>query len=50
VMAGIQELTGQTYVDVYASRVKHGDLLGVDVTDRILERPGQNTPAPESRP
>ncbi len=50
VMAGIQELTGQTYVDVYASRVKHGDLLGADVTDRILERPGQNTPAPEPRP
>lgn len=40
IMAAIQQLTGQQYVDVYAQRVKHGDLVGVDVSDRVRERPG----------
>ena len=40
VMSAIQELTGQQYVDVYASRVKHGDLQGADLTDRELDHPG----------
>ncbi|WP_316670002.1 lysophospholipid acyltransferase family protein [uncultured Propionibacterium sp.] len=32
VMARIQELSGQEYVDVYASRVKYGNLRGRDLT------------------
>lgn len=40
VMAAIQQLSGQTYVDVYGSRVKHGDLKGSDLSDRVKPRPG----------
>lgn len=42
VMAAIQQLTGQVYVDVYGSRVKHGDLAGQDVSDRIRTTPGSD--------
>lgn len=45
VMAAIQQLTHQQYVDVYASRVKHGDLVGVDTSDRVREHPGSIAPA-----
>lgn len=46
VMAAIQELTGQDYVDVYASRVKYGDLKDHDISDREKERPGGGDPPP----
>ncbi len=50
IMAAIQELTGQDYVDVYASRVKYGDLKGVDISDRVKERPGGGDPPPYPEP
>lgn len=47
VMRAIQELTGQAYVDVYASRVKHGDLKDSGADEFVLERPGGgDVPAP----
>lgn len=49
IMAAIQSLTGQRYVNVFASRVKVGDLQGVDVSDRVQLRPGGG-PAPKGRP
>lgn len=39
IMHSIQELTGQSYVDVYGWRVKHGDLKGVDVSEHALPTP-----------
>lgn len=39
-MASIQRLTGQVYVDVYASRVKHGDLSDGGSDAFIRPRPG----------
>lgn len=44
-LAAIQRLTGQEYADVYASRVKHGDLKGRGSDDFVLPRPGGG-PAP----
>ena len=48
VMAGVQELTGQRYVDVYSTRVKFGDLKGTDLTPHVRERPGADRPLPEA--
>ena len=51
VMAAIQRLTGQAYVDVYGSRVKHGDLKGADLTQYEIAGPGGKEPpavAPEA--
>ncbi|WP_328701990.1 lysophospholipid acyltransferase family protein [Aestuariimicrobium ganziense] len=48
VMAAIQQLTGQTYVDVYSTRVKFGDLKGADLTPHMLEHPGAARPQAES--
>lgn len=45
-LAAIQSLTGQDYVDVYASRVKTGDLVEVGGDAFIKPRPGGG-PAPE---
>ncbi|HMR48506.1 MAG TPA: lysophospholipid acyltransferase family protein [Arachnia sp.] len=39
-MASIQRLTGQVYVDVYAARVKHGDLADGGADAFINPRPG----------
>ena len=39
-MASIQKLTGQVYVDVYAARVKSGDLSDGGADDFISPRPG----------
>ena len=50
IMAAIQELTGQTYVDVYGARVKHGDLVDTDVSDRIVSRPGLDATPPVMSP
>ena len=46
-LAAIQELTGQEYADVYASRVKHGDLQEAGSDGFVLPRPGGG-PAPEA--
>lgn len=40
VMAAVQQLTGQDYVDVYATRAKFGDLKDVDRSAYIKPRPG----------
>ena len=45
----IQELTGQEYADVYATRVKHGDLKEVGSDEFLLPRPGGG-PAPQDVP
>ena len=42
----IQQLTGQTYVDVYASRVKRGDLRDADTSRFVLDHPNHNQPVP----
>lgn len=49
VMAAIQELTGQEYVDVYGTRAKHGDLKGQDLSAYVRPRPGtpKSTPPAE---
>lgn len=44
-LAAIQRLTGQEYADVYASRVKFGDLRDTGSDDFLLPRPGGG-PAP----
>lgn len=46
-LAAIQRLTGQQYADVYASRVKHGDLKDTGSDAFVLPRPGGG-PAPLS--
>lgn len=46
VMAEIQQLTGQTYVDVYASRVKKGDLRGQTAAEFELPHPNANQETP----
>lgn len=46
-LAAIQKLTGQEYADVYASRVKHGDLQEAGSDAFVLPRPGGG-PAPEA--
>lgn len=40
VMAQVQRLSGQEYVDVYGASVKHGDLVGSEVSERVLPFPG----------
>ena len=44
VMAAIQQLTGQRYVEVYGWQVKHGNLKGKDMSDREMEAPGGGEP------
>ncbi|MFT8395509.1 lysophospholipid acyltransferase family protein [Propionibacterium sp.] len=39
VMARIQQLTGQEYVDVYATRVKRGNLQGADLASYLKATP-----------
>lgn len=48
-LSAIQQLTGQEYADVYATRVKHGDLKDVGSDEFLLPRPGGG-PAPELAP
>lgn len=46
IVAAIAELSGQTYVDVYASTIKSGNYAG-DVAAKVLPRPGAGaTPPP----
>ena len=40
IMAAIQELTGQEYVDVYATSLKSGALAGRDIEEKVMARPG----------
>lgn len=49
-MAAIQRLTGQEYLDVYGTRVKHGDLKGKDTSEFVLPHPGGGEPPEESAP
>jgi len=46
VMAAIQELTGQTYVDAYGSSVKFGGMSEEEARRRILPRPGAGAEPP----
>lgn len=39
VMARVQQLTGQAYVDVYATRVKRGNLRGADLSSYLKATP-----------
>lgn len=48
VMTAIQQLTGQEYCDVYASRVKMGDLKDADLSRFVLDHPGAGRPTPPS--
>lgn len=50
VMAAIQELSGQTYVEAYGTSVKSGSLTKAEADARILERPGINTVEPDAAP
>jgi len=47
-MGAISDLTGQSYVDVYGFRVKHGNLKGKDVSKFVKPRPG-GKPLPPPR-
>jgi 1-acyl-sn-glycerol-3-phosphate acyltransferase len=47
VMAAIQELSGQTYIDAYASSVKRGALTQAASDARILARPGLGATPPQ---
>ncbi|NLE98529.1 MAG: 1-acyl-sn-glycerol-3-phosphate acyltransferase [Propionibacterium sp.] len=44
VMAAIQQLTGQAYVDVYGARVKHGNLKDADLSEYEIGSPGGGVP------
>ncbi|TDT32772.1 1-acyl-sn-glycerol-3-phosphate acyltransferase [Naumannella halotolerans] len=47
IMTRIQELTGQTYVEVYASSVKAGQYDAAELDERVRTRPGSGiAPAP----
>lgn len=46
IMAAIQRLTGQTYVDVYASSVKSQALDPAALADKVLPRPGAGQTKP----
>ncbi len=46
IMAAIQQLTGQEYVDVYASSVKSGSVPPEELERRVLARPGLGTSKP----
>ena len=44
VVAAIQQLTGQEYADVYATRVKYGDLKDIGSDEFLRDRPGSGVP------
>ncbi|MDO5499356.1 MAG: lysophospholipid acyltransferase family protein [Propionibacteriaceae bacterium] len=46
IMAAVQELTGQEYVDVYATSVKSGALDGRNIDDKVMARPGLGSRVP----
>ena len=47
VMAAIQDLSGQTYVDAYGTSVKSGSLSAAEADARVLPRPGHGTRPPQ---
>jgi 1-acyl-sn-glycerol-3-phosphate acyltransferase len=47
VMAEIQQLSGQTYVDAYGTSLKSGSLSAAEADARVLPRPGDGTRPPE---
>lgn len=47
VMAAIQQLSGQTYVDAYGTSVKGGSLSAAEADARVLPRPGHGTRPPQ---
>lgn len=47
VMAAIQQLSGQTYVEAYGTSVKSGSLSAAEADARVLPRPGYGTQRPE---
>ena len=47
VMAAIQKLTGQTYVQAYAASVKSGSMDAAEADRRVRERPGGGPPPKE---
>ncbi len=46
VMAAIQRLSGQQYVDVYASSVKYGAVSAAEADAKVLPRPGDGAAPP----
>lgn len=46
IMAAIQELSGQTYVDAYGSSVKRGALSASEADARVVARPGLGATRP----
>lgn len=46
IMAAVQELTGQPYVDVYGASVKQAQAQGKDLATVELARPGAGRPVP----
>ncbi|MGA4507082.1 lysophospholipid acyltransferase family protein [Propionibacteriaceae bacterium G1746] len=50
VMAAVQQLTGQEYVDVYATRAKFGELKDKDLTPFVRPRPGGGELPPRPAP
>ncbi len=48
VMAAIQELSGQTYVDAYGSSVKRGSISAEEANRRVVERPGLGAIPPQA--
>jgi 1-acyl-sn-glycerol-3-phosphate acyltransferase len=47
VMAAIQQLSGQTYVDAYGTSLKSGSLSAAEADARVLPRPGYGARPPE---
>lgn len=47
IMAHIQELSGQTYVDAYGTSVKYGGMTAEEAQRRQIPRPGYGTQEPE---
>jgi 1-acyl-sn-glycerol-3-phosphate acyltransferase len=46
IMAAIQALTGQEYVDVYATSIKSGAFAGRNLDEKVTARPGLGTRVP----
>ncbi|WP_432559148.1 lysophospholipid acyltransferase family protein [Granulicoccus sp. GXG6511] len=46
IMSAIQELTGQEYVDVYATSIKSGALDGRNIEEKVMVRPGAGNRVP----
>ena len=46
IMNAVMELTGQTYVDAYASSVKEAAAEGREIAAPVVSRPGAGRPVP----